>query len=72
MASITIHQLGKNGLQASALGFGLMGPSMEHGQDESDRALELEERFWDNADVYGDSEDIIGKWFKQTDKRNEV
>jgi len=28
--------------------------------------------FWDTADVYGDNEELIGKWFKKTGKRNEV
>ncbi|RPD52412.1 Aldo/keto reductase [Lentinus tigrinus ALCF2SS1-7] len=27
---------------------------------------------WDTADVYGDSEYIIGKWLKKTGKRNEI
>lgn len=28
--------------------------------------------FWDTADRYGDSEELIGKWFKSTGKRNEI
>jgi len=27
---------------------------------------------WDTADVYADSEELIGKWFKRTGKRNEI
>ncbi|KAG6805054.1 hypothetical protein H0H92_000936, partial [Tricholoma furcatifolium] len=27
---------------------------------------------WDTADLYGDSEELIGKWFKRTGKRNEI
>ncbi|OSD02677.1 Aldo/keto reductase [Trametes coccinea BRFM310] len=27
---------------------------------------------WDTANVYGDSEDFIGKWFTRTGKRNEI
>lgn len=27
---------------------------------------------WDSADVYGDSEDLAGKWFKRSGKRNEI
>ncbi|ORX89647.1 Aldo/keto reductase [Basidiobolus meristosporus CBS 931.73] len=27
---------------------------------------------WDTADIYGDSEDLLGKWFKRTGKRNEI
>jgi aryl-alcohol dehydrogenase-like predicted oxidoreductase len=28
--------------------------------------------FWDSADVYSGSEELIGKWFKRTGKRNEI
>jgi len=28
--------------------------------------------FWDTADIYGDNEELIGKWFKKTGKRNEI
>jgi len=28
--------------------------------------------FWDTADVYLDNEELIGKWFKRTGKRNDV
>lgn len=37
-----------------------------------DRAYELGQNFWDSADVYGDSEDLIGKWFQRTGKRKEI
>jgi len=37
-----------------------------------DRALELGETFWDSADVYGDNEDLIGKWFKRTGRREDI
>jgi len=74
------RKLGKNGPEVTALGFGLMGLSAFYGAPESDearfkvldRALELGETFWDSADVYGDSEDLVGKWFKKTGKRNEI
>ena len=29
-------------------------------------------RNWDTADIYGDNEDLIGKWFKRTGKRSEI
>ncbi|KAF7361346.1 Aldo-keto reductase [Mycena sanguinolenta] len=62
------------------IGFGAMGISRFYGAVESD-----EERFkvldvahakgcthWDTAHVYGDSEELIGKWFKRTGKRNDI
>ncbi|KAJ7457793.1 Aldo keto reductase [Mycena latifolia] len=63
-----------------AIGFGAMGISAYYGEVESD-----EERFkvfdaahatgctfWDTADVYADSEELIGKWFKRTGKRADI
>jgi len=74
------RQLGKNGPKVTALGFGAMGLSAFYGKPESDearfkildRAYELGETNWDSADVYGDNEDLIGKWFKRTGKRDEI
>ncbi|KAI1106341.1 Aldo/keto reductase-like protein [Jackrogersella minutella] len=65
-------QLGKNGPQVPKLGLGLMGMSAGYGAvkpDEErfkvlDRAWELGEIFWDTAYTYGDSEELLGKWFK--------
>lgn len=74
------RKLGKNGPQVCALGFGLMGLSAFYGDVESDeerfkvldRAYELGQNFWDSADIYKDSEDLVGKWFKRTGKRDEI
>ncbi|KAF5347215.1 hypothetical protein D9758_011047 [Tetrapyrgos nigripes] len=62
------------------IGFGAMGISRFYGTVGTD-----EERFqvldaayakgcthWDSSNVYGDSEELIGKWFKKTGKRNEI
>ncbi len=57
-----------------------MGLSAFYGQAESDearfkvldQAYELGETFWDSADMYQDNEDLVGKWFARTGKRNEI
>lgn len=64
-----LRKLGKNGPEITALGFGTMGLSAFYGKPKSD-----EERFkvldhiyesgclnWDTSDIYGDSEDLLGK-----------
>lgn len=79
-AQTTTRSLGKGGPQISALGFGAMGLSAFYGKVEADeerfkildRAYELGQTHWDSADVYLDSEDLIGKWFKRTGKRDEI
>jgi aryl-alcohol dehydrogenase-like predicted oxidoreductase len=67
------RQLGKNGPQVSAIGFGAMGLSLDpsvSGSDEErfkviDRAIELGCTFIDSADCYADSEEFLGKYFKK-------
>jgi len=71
-ASLPARRLGKNGPEIPALGLGLMGLSVSYGYagpDEErfavlDRAWELGCTNWDTSDGYGDSEDLLGKWFK--------
>ena len=72
--------LGRNGPPVTALGFGLMGLSAFYGDVDSDeerfklldQAYDLGERNWDSADMYADSEDLVGKWFKRTGKRDDI
>jgi len=74
------RQLGRNGPQVTALGFGTMGLSVYYGKpspDEErlevlDRAFELGLVNWDSADAYGDNELLIGNWFKRSGKRDEI
>jgi aryl-alcohol dehydrogenase-like predicted oxidoreductase len=74
------RKLGKNGPEVVALGFGAMGLSSFYGAPASDeerfkvldRAYELGQTNWDSADIYGDSEELIGKWFARTGKRDEI
>ncbi|KAE9375936.1 Aldo/keto reductase [Stipitochalara longipes BDJ] len=78
--TVPLRKLGKGGPSVPALGFGLMGMSFAYGtipSDEDrfkvlDRAVELGATFWDSADLYGDSEELIGKWFKRTGKREQI
>ncbi|KAH8179378.1 aldo/keto reductase family protein [Sarocladium implicatum] len=81
MSAPVLHRLGKDGPMIPAIGFGLMGLSSHaYGptpDDEErfrilDRAYELGARFWDSADLYGDNEELLGKWFKQTGKRDDI
>ncbi|KAJ6482299.1 NADP-dependent oxidoreductase domain-containing protein [Mycena vitilis] len=64
----------------SGVGFGAMGISTWYGAVESDeerfKVLDAAHAagcvFWDTADIYGDSEVLIGKWFKRTGKRDDI
>ncbi|OAA60295.1 aldo-keto reductase (AKR13) [Niveomyces insectorum RCEF 264] len=72
--------LGKDGPLVPALGFGMMGLSYAYGEPPSDeerfkildRALALGNIFWDTADLYGDSEILLKKWFQRTGKRDQI
>ncbi|KAJ7167099.1 NADP-dependent oxidoreductase domain-containing protein [Mycena filopes] len=77
--SISHRQLG--GASVPAIGFGVMGISAAYGAvgtDEErfkvlDAAYAAGCTFWDTANVYGDSEDLIGAWLKRNpEKRNGI
>jgi len=63
-------QLGKNGPMVTQLGYGTMGLSAFYGTSKSDeermkvldKLYEDGELFWDSADMYGDSEELLGKF----------
>ncbi|KAL8949881.1 MAG: hypothetical protein Q9222_004038 [Ikaeria aurantiellina] len=79
-AKLPTRQLGKNGPQVTALGFGAMGLSAFYGAHDTDeerfkvldRAYELGVTNWDSADIYMDNEDLIGKWLQRTKKREHI
>ncbi|KAK7057612.1 Aldo-keto reductase [Favolaschia claudopus] len=66
--------------KVAEIGFGAMGISSFYGAIESDEerfkvldaAHAQGSTFWDSAHIYGDSEELIGKWFKRTGKRNDI
>jgi len=68
------------GVSVSAIGFGAMGIAGAYGAvgDDEERFKVLDAAhaagctMWDTADLYGDSEELIGKWFKKTGKRDEI
>lgn len=77
--TLPTRELGKTGRRIPAIGFGQMGLSIAYGPGGSDedrlplldRAWELGCTNWDSADVYGDSEDLIAKWFKLHPERRD-
>ncbi|KAK4039403.1 Aldo/keto reductase [Parachaetomium inaequale] len=76
-AKLPTRKLGEDGPEITAIGFGLMGLSTAYGSvgsDEDrlkvlDRAWELGCTNWDSANMYGDSEDLLGKWFARHPER---
>ncbi|KAH0579743.1 Aldo-keto reductase yakc [NADP+] [Termitomyces sp. J132] len=77
--------LGKNGPFVSAIGLGTMGMGSGaalgtiYGANDDKVTFEMLTyaanrgmTFWDTADVYGHSEDLIGKWFTGTGRRSEI
>ena len=75
-----VRSIGRDGPQVSAMGLGLMSIGGAYGKagplDETVAFLEhahaTGQRFWDTADAYDNSEDIIGEWFKRSGKRNDI
>ncbi|PSN73995.1 aldo-keto reductase, putative [Corynespora cassiicola Philippines] len=79
--SLPTAPLGRNGPQVTRCGLGLMGLSIAYGAIKPDserlalldRAYETGVRFWDTADMYGDNELLIAKWFQANpDKRQNI
>ncbi|KAJ5675729.1 Aldo/keto reductase [Penicillium macrosclerotiorum] len=78
--SVPLRALGRNGPQVPAIGLGLMSLGGIYGPagslDEKVAFLEhahaTGQRFWDTADLYVDSEEIVGEWFKRSGKRDDI
>ncbi|KAJ6109924.1 hypothetical protein N7486_002159 [Penicillium sp. IBT 16267x] len=58
--SLPVRTLGRDGPQVSAIGLGL------------DHANATGLQFWDTADVYLDSEDVVGEWVKRSGNRDDI
>ncbi|KAJ6517190.1 NADP-dependent oxidoreductase domain-containing protein [Mycena vitilis] len=68
-------------ITVSAIGFGAMGiAGMAYGAapEDEDRFKVLDAAYaagctmWDTADIYGDSEQLLGQWFKRTGRRDDI
>ncbi|QRW20709.1 aldo/keto reductase family protein [Rhizoctonia solani] len=80
-ASMIVRRIG--GSSFPAIGFGSMGiggktyGNFVSSENEPrfkvlDRLLELGCTHWDTSNIYGDSEELIGNWFKRTGKRDQI
>ncbi|KAI5116237.1 hypothetical protein M0805_003298 [Coniferiporia weirii] len=79
MNKIPTRQLGRNGPIVSAIGLGAMAMGAWYGKTDKGAAVEAltyaADRgmtFWDTADVYGTSEQLIGEWFAKTGRRADI
>ncbi|KAJ7617051.1 Aldo/keto reductase [Roridomyces roridus] len=78
MSTFPTRKIG--GVSVSAIGYGAMGIGGVYGavpNDEGrfkllDAAYAAGCTMWDTADIYMDSEDLLGQWFKRTGKRNDI
>ncbi|KAG6812685.1 hypothetical protein H0H92_001314 [Tricholoma furcatifolium] len=74
-----LRNLGRDGPSVSAIGLGTMGmgaflgPSDDNASfDTLTSAANRGMTFWDTADIYGHSEELIGTWFNKTGRRSEI
>ncbi|KAJ5103580.1 hypothetical protein N7532_004109 [Penicillium argentinense] len=72
--SLPLRALRRNGPHVSSIGLGFGSMSGFYGPPgDLDSRLSLLDHanatglhLWDLADIYGDSEDLVGKWFKRS------
>ncbi|KAJ5752188.1 hypothetical protein N7520_009105 [Penicillium odoratum] len=77
---LPLRTLGRNGPQVSpvGLGFGSIGGFYGPAGTVDERVALLDHAhatgllFWDLADVYIDSEDVVGEWVKRSGKRDDI
>ncbi|TFY56508.1 hypothetical protein EVG20_g8898 [Dentipellis fragilis] len=78
MSKLPTRKIGDT--EVTAIGYGAMGIAAYYGppMPDEDRFKVLDALYergctnWDTADIYLDSEELIGKWFKRTGKRDEI
>ena len=78
------RQIGNDSVPAIGMGLMSMTGFYTHDEDPAEaerkhmevltRAADAGETFWDTSDIYGPytNEELIGRWFKQTGRRNEI
>lgn len=75
-----LRALGRDGPKVTAvgLGFGSIGGVYGPAGTLDEKVALLEHahatglHFWDMADIYADSEDIVGEWIKRSGKRDDI
>ncbi|KAH8834809.1 NADP-dependent oxidoreductase domain-containing protein [Flagelloscypha sp. PMI_526] len=79
MTTYPTRTLGKQGPQVSAIGFGAMGIGAFYGATDETEAMKTLTyaanngvTFWDTSDLYGNSQDVLGKWFTETGRRKDI
>lgn len=80
LMSLSQRTLGHGGPKVSAVGLGFgsftgfYGPpgTTEERLARLDHAHSISSRFWDLADIYGDSEDLVGEWMQRSGKRSDI
>ncbi|KAJ5543132.1 Aldo/keto reductase [Penicillium sp. DV-2018c] len=78
--SIPTRSLGRNGPQVPAVGVGLMSLGDVYGYAGTfeekvaflEHAHSIGARFWDTADCYFDSEDVVAEYFKKSGNRKDI
>lgn len=77
--SVPTRKLGSQGPEVAAIGLGCMGLSAFYGVKKPDterlafldHAFAIGARNWDSADIYGDNEDLLKKWFEANPGKRE-
>ncbi|KAJ7607242.1 Aldo/keto reductase [Roridomyces roridus] len=78
MSTFPTRKIG--GVNVSAIGYGAMGIAGAYSAllPDEDRFKLLDATYaagctmWDTADLYGDSEELLGRWFQRTGKRDDI